>query len=467
MQIPVLSGIYTDSGNDLRVKYPLNLSPIVLKNGISNGYLKPSQGIVNFASVSGIDRGGINWNGVLYRVVGNDFISIASNGLITTIYSTITGSNQVIFDYSFDYLAICADNKTWLFNGATVTQITDPDLGNTLDVVWVDGYFMTTDGEFLVVTELNNPFSVLPTKYGSSEADPDNIVSLVKIVNEVYAINRHTIEVFNNIGGDGFPFQRVEGAQIQKGGLGTNCCCVFLDSVAFIGSGRNEAISIYISSSGQSAKIATREIDLILSEFTESELAKCLLEQLIDKDQELLLVHLPNKTLVYDAKTSKALGEQIWFILSTSLDGNGKYLAKNHVYCYNKWIVGHPELAQVGYLSESVFSHWGVDIGWEFNTVMLFNESFGAIVNQLELITLTGRALTGTDPQISTMYSFDGQEWSTERFINAGKIGQRDKRLVWLQNGMLRNWRIQKFKGKSDSKLTIIRLEAQLELLSV
>ena len=467
MQIPVLNGIYTDSGNDLRVKYPLYLSPIMLKNGISNGYLKPSQGIVNFANVSGIDRGGINWNGVLYRVVGNDFISIASNGLITTIYSTITGSNQVIFDYSFDYLAICADNKTWLFNGATVTQITDVDLGNTLDIVWVDGYFMTTNGEFLVVTELNDPFSVNPIKYGSSEADPDKIVALVKIVNEVYAINRHTIEVFNNVGGDFFPFQRVEGAQIQKGAVGTHCCCVFVDAVAFVGSGRNESISIYLAESGQTAKIATREIDLILSEFDESILAECLVEQRIDKDQELLLVHLPNKTLVYDAKASKMTGESVWFVLSTSLDGNGKYLAKNHVYCYNKWFVGNPDVAQVGYLSESVFSHWGVDIGWEFNTVMLFNETFGAIVNQLELITLTGRALLSDNPQISTMYSFDGQEWSVERFINAGKTGQRDKRLVWLQNGMIRNWRIQKFKGKSDSKLTVVRLEAQLEPLSV
>jgi hypothetical protein len=67
-------------------------------------------------------------------------------------------------------------------------------------VVWVDGYFMTTDGEFLVITELNNPFAVDPLKYGSSEADPDPVKSLLKLRNEVYALNRHTIEVFDNTG---------------------------------------------------------------------------------------------------------------------------------------------------------------------------------------------------------------------------------------------------------------------------
>ncbi len=468
MQIPVLSGIYAKSdSNDLRVAYPVNLSPIFLKNGISNGYLRPHDGIEQFCTVSGLDRGGINWNGVCYRVVGNDLISINSIGLIVTHSTSIGGTGQVIFDYSFDYLAICTDEQLWLFDGSTATRVADADLGKALDVVWVDGYFMTTDGANLVVTELNNPFAVNPIKYGSSEADPDPVTALVKIRNEVYAINRHTIEVFNNVGGDFFPFQRVEGAQVQKGGLGTHCCCLFLDTVAFIGGGRNEGISIYIADGGQLAKIATREIDLILAEFSESVLADCLLEQKVDKDQELLLVHLPNKTLTYDAKASKLLGEPVWFILSSSLDGNDKYYAKNHVYCYNKWIVGHTEESKIGALSSTVFSHWGVNIGWEFNTVILFNETFGALVYQLELITLTGRAILGDNPQISTMYSTDGVEWSTERFISSGKTGQRDKRLVWLQNGMFRNWRIQKFKGKSDSKLTVLRLEAQLEQLSV
>jgi hypothetical protein len=68
-----------------------------------------------------------------------------------------------------------------------VRQVTDPDLGVVLDVVWVDGYFMTTDGEFLVVTELTDPTQVNPLKYGSSEVDPDPVVALLKLRNEVYA----------------------------------------------------------------------------------------------------------------------------------------------------------------------------------------------------------------------------------------------------------------------------------------
>jgi hypothetical protein len=106
-------------------------------------------------------------------------------------------------DYSFDRLAIASGGRLYYWNG-TLTQVTDPDLGVVLDVVWVDGYFMTTDGESLVVTELSDPTQVNPLKYGSSEVDPDPVVALLKLRNEVYALNRNTIEVFDNVGGEFF-----------------------------------------------------------------------------------------------------------------------------------------------------------------------------------------------------------------------------------------------------------------------
>jgi hypothetical protein len=196
----------------------------------------------------GIDRGGIEWNGLLYRVMGTKLVSISSTNVVTVI-GDVGGTGLVTLDYSFDYLAIASSGNLFLYRPSTgLQQVTDPDLGTVVDVVWVDGYFMTTDGEFLIVTELNDPFSVNPLKYGSSEADPDPVVALLKVRNEVYALNRHTIEVFDNVGGDLFPFQRVEGAQVQRGSIGTHACCVFMESIAFIGGGRNEAPGVWLIS---------------------------------------------------------------------------------------------------------------------------------------------------------------------------------------------------------------------------
>jgi hypothetical protein len=469
MQIPILNGIYTDNGPDLRTSYPVNMVPVPKQSGISNGFLRPGDGLVANGSGPGVDRGGINWNGICYRVMGTKLVTVASNGVVTVL-GDVGGptSTLVTFDYSFDLLAIASGTRLYYWDpvAATLTQNTDPDLGIVLDVVWVDGYFMTTDGEFLIVTELTNPLDVNPLKYGSSEVDPDPVVALLKLRNEVYALNRNTIEVFDNIGGTLFPFNRIDGAQIQKGVVGTFACCVYMEQIAFLGSGRNEAPSIYMGAAATAQKISTQEIDELLLNYTEAQLALVKMEARNDKAHQHLYVHLPDRTLVYDGAASQVLGEAVWFTLTTTVVGFSQYRARNLVYAYDKWLVGDPQSSNIGYLVDTIGTHWGQKVRWEFGTLIVYNEGNGALFHELELVSLTGRVALGVDPQISTSYSLDGLSWSQDRFIRAGTIGNTKKRLAWFQQGNMRNWRIQRFRGDSDSHIAFARLEAQIEGLA-
>ena len=463
MQIPIVNGIYTDNGPDLRTSYPVNMVPTPKKQGVSNGYLRPGDGIVANGSGPGVDRGGINWNGTCYRVMGTKLVTVASNGAVTVLGDVGGPVNTLVtMDYSFDRLAIASGGRLYYWNG-TLTQVTDPDLGVVLDFCWVDGYFMTTDGTNLVVTELNDPTQVNPLKYGSSEVDPDPIVALLKLRNEVYALNRNTIEVFDNVGGDFFPFQRIDGAQIQKGVIGTFGCCVYMEMIAFLGSGRNEAPGIYMGSNASANKISTQEVDEILLQFTEAQLATVKLEARNDKNHQHLYVHLPDRTLVYDAAASAEMEVQVWFTLTTTIVGFSQYRARNLVWAYDKWLVGDPQSSNIGYLDDTVGHHWGQPVRWEFGTTIVYN---GAIFSELELVALTGRVSLGTDPIITTSYSLDGLAWSQDQAIRAGKIGHSLKRLLWLQQGFMRNWRIQRFRGTSDAHLAFMRLEAQVEPLA-
>jgi hypothetical protein len=467
MQIPILNGIYADSSPELRTAYPVNFVPVPKQSGISNGFLRPGDGIVANGTGPGIDRGGINWNGVCYRVMGTKLVIVASDGAVTVLGDVGGPTNTLVtFDYSFDLLAIASGGRLYYWSGSTLTQVTDPDLGVVLDVVWVDGYFMTTDGEFLIVTELNDPTQVNPLKYGSSEVDPDPVVALLKLRNEVYALNLNTIEVFDNVGGELFPFARIDGAQITKGVVGTFACCVYADRIAFLGSGRNEAPGIYLGVSAQTQKISTQEIDTLLLNYTEAQLATVKLEARNDKSHEHLYVHLPDRTVVYDAAASEVLQDRVWFTLTTSVVEFSQYRARNLVWAYDKWLVGDPQSSNVGYLVQDTGHHWGVQVRWEFGTLIVYNESNGAIFNRLELVSLTGSVALGTNPQISTSYSVDGLAWSQDKSIAVGTIGSTSKRLAWFQQGHMRNWRIQRFRGDSDAHISFIRLEAQIEALA-
>jgi hypothetical protein len=480
MQIQILNGIYADSSPELRTAYPVNMTPVPLQSGISNGFLRPSDGIVSNGTGPGTDRGGIEWNGICYRVMGTSLVTISNTGAVTVL-GDVGGpvDTLVTFDYSFDVLAIASGGRLyywipvntpgtigWNPTAPILRQVTDPDLGTVLDFCWVDGYFMTTDGANLIVTELLDPTSVNPAKYGSSEVDPDPVVALLKLRNEVYALNRHTIEVFDNVGGDLFPFARIDGAQIQKGVVGTFACCVYLDRIAFLGSGRNEAPAIYVGAAATTQKLSTQEIDELLAAYTEQQLSLVKMEARNDKAHQHLYIHLPDRTIVYDAAASEALQTQVWFTLTSTVADFSQYRARNFVWCYDKWLVGDPLSSSIGYFIQTTGEHWGQQVRWEFGTSIVYNEGNGALFNRLELVSLTGSVAVGTNPQISTSYSIDGLSWSQDRSITVGTTGNTAKRLAWFQQGHMRNWRIQRFRGDSDAHISYVRLEAQLEPLA-
>lgn len=467
MQIPILSGIRADEGPDFRTVYPRNMIPVPRAQGISAGYLRPADGIVQIGSGPGVDRGAITWNGVHHRVMGSNLVRVDADGVVTVL-GAVGGAGQVSFDYSFDRLAIAAGGALYYSQGGAPAKVTDRDLGTVLHVLWIDGYFMTTDGTSLVVTDLKDSTSVNPLHYGSSEADPDPIKCNLKArAGEVYSVNRYTIEMMENVGGNGFPFARVAGAQINRGSLGTHCAALYADQVAFLGGGRDEPPAVWAGINGSTQKLSTGEIDTLLLDYAEAQLAASVMEVRTVKNHALLYLHLPDRTLVYDGAASAVLQEPVWSTVDSGLAAPATYRARNFVWCYNRWLCGDPTSAALGVLDDAVSTHYGQAIGWEFGTNIVYNEGRGAIFHQLELVVLSGRVPLGADPVIWTSYSLDGETWSQERSVRAGRQGQRNKRLVWLGQGSMENWRIQRFRGTSDAHLAVARLEAQLEALNV
>jgi hypothetical protein len=467
VQIPILSGIYTDTKADFRASYPVNMKPIIMDTGISEGYLRPVEGITQIGTGPGVSRGAINWEGAHYRVMGSRICRILKDGTVVDLGDVGTDGNQVSLTYSFDYLAIASNENLFYLKDDVLTQVTDVDLGDCLDVVWVDGYFMSTDGEFLIVSDLNDPFAFSSTKYGSSEIDPDPVVGLVKNRNEIYAVNRYTIEVFQNIGGSGFPFGRVTGAQIQRGAFGAHCAVVYEQNIAFLGSARDESPGVFLGANGQSRKISTREIDEILATYLETDLQDAVLESVHDRSHALLWVRLPDRTLVFDFEASQAAGSPVWYVMhSGTLDTPLTYRGVDVIWCYDDWQVGDAQSSKVGTLTEDVATQFGSDVPWEISTGIFYNESKGLIIHSLELVALTGRGAFGVDPVISTAYSLDGRNWSQERSVEVGTQGDRLKRVIWRRQGKMRNLRMQRFRGDTKAYMAVARLEAEVEPLS-
>jgi hypothetical protein len=461
--VPIISGIYAD-GADFRTAFPVNYIPVPKATGISEGYLRPAEGIVGIVESVGVTRGGYRWRDLHYRVQGKRFVRVNADGTITDI-GNIAGDNWVTFDESFDYLAINGGGNLYYYDGTTLTQVTDPDLGTCLDMVWVNGYFISTDGAFLVSSDINDPFAFNVLRYASSEISPDPVVALQKLRNEIYAVNRYTIEVFGALAnpGTGFPFARIEGAQIMKGAVGSRACCEFMQALAFVGSGDNQPPAVWLGQASQAVKLSTRDIDDTLRSYDDEVLADLVMESRVDRGHEFLYIHLPDKTLVYDGAGSASAEMPVWFVLKSTTG----YRARGMVWCYGQWNVGDPFGNMIGRLDDSLGSHFGELTTWEFMTPIAYNGGMGVQVHELELVALSGSVAFGEDPVISTSYSVDGETWSQPRYIRAGRQGERSKRLVWDRQGSFSNWRVQRFQGDSRAHLSFARLEAKFEALAV
>lgn len=472
MQIPILSGLYADSSAEMRTGYPRNLVPVPKQTGMANGYLKPADGVVQSGTGPGIGRGGINWRGVLYRVLGTKLCSINSTGVVIVL-GDVGAGGQVMLDYGFDRLAVAAGGTLYYWTGSTFITVTDRNIGTVIDVKYMAGYFVCTDGTNIVVTNLNDPTTASPIAYGSAEGDPNPIKAVDALRGELYVFTRYSIQVFENTGAANaasvqqtFPFTPITSAEVPKGPLDTFSYTPVGDTFYFLGSGRGEAPAVYKMVPANTEKVSTREIDDILLGYTEAQLAKVVMEVRVDRNHQLVYMHLPDQTWVYDTIGSQIVGEYVWFKLDSGTMTSATYRARNLVWCYDTWNVEDPTSTALGTLTDTVGSHYGSAIGWEVITPILYNEGNDAIVHELEVVTLPGRVPLGADPSVWTSFSYNGETWSLERVVKAGKQGERSKRLGWRQQGRLRNYRMQKIRGTSDAHIPLLRLEAKVEPLA-
>jgi hypothetical protein len=476
MQVPLLNGAYTDVGAEFRTSYPRNLIPVIKDTGISKLFLRSAEGLTRFdngaVTLTGTDRGGINWKNICYRVIGTNFVSVSAAGAITVLGQLPDDGNPVKMTrgYTNQGIGIVCAKLLYFYTvqtpsgstqgSPTLQQCTDPNVGSPIDIVWMAGYFVLTDGTDAYNTNLANQFTINSQEFGSDSNSPDPINGLFRFRNELYVGNRYTIAVMDNEGGTGFPFVENEGATIPKGIIGPYAHCMTSQGFAFVGGDDEEAPSVWLSVGlGIATKIASREIETVMGTYTEEQLNSCTLEYRGEKNAQLIYLHLIDHTFVYDVVGSQMSGEQIWFVLDSSSDGTGAWRGWHPVYCYGKFIYGDKLSAQLAFLDRTTAQQFGNDARWQFDSIFAYNAGNGVAVELIELIGTYGRVALGANPSMSMQYSNDGKTWSAPRFVAMGGPGNTLKRPQWRPKNFFRNFRSFRFAGYNASPISFASLE--------
>ena len=459
-EIPVtlIKGDKVSNLTDYRDALSVNMYAIEKEVLGARGYMLVYPGLTSFGTGLGIDRGA-NYNEreeAHFRVSGTHLISVSAFGVVTDL-GDIPGTSQCRLQnfYSFNTQGIIADGRMFLYSAAAgFSEVVDADLGNPIDGVWIDGYYFLTDGEYIYHTDITDESAIDPLKFATAEFMPDPSLGVAKTKdNKIMVFGRYTIEYFANDASENFAFQRLATRAQKLGIVATHAKCEVKGNFYIVGGPKEEAVSVHILAAGASEKVATREVEKILAQYTEPELADIRLETYTKDGSTFILVHLPSEVLCFNETVAKSLGLQYaWSILKTDTIGDNPYRAINGIFDARNslWLYGDKLDASLGKLDDSVVTHYGEKVEWELFTPFLYLEKMS--IDKVEITTIPGFNIID-DATVAISLTENGLTYGGEYWLEYSEPLDYGNRFIFRRLGYVKDFVGFKFRGISTSKM--------------
>lgn len=458
--INLLKGDKAGTETDYRDYLPVNMSAILRPIFDAAGYMLQQPGLTQYGTGAGADRRGIynERQSNHFRVSGESFIEVTPGG-VSTILGAIPGADTASLPYSFNTQGIIANKRFYLYDpSGGFREVTDPDLGDPIDGVWVDGYYFLTDGEFIYHTDLVDESAIDPLKFATSEYSPDPTLGVALTPdNKVMVFNRYSIEYFINVATANFAFTRVVTRAVKAGIVGTHCKAEILNQWFIMGGRKEEDVGIHVVGIGNAIKVSSREVDKVIGQYNETELSTAVLEARVEDDYQYLIVHLPNETLLYNVRVGQKVGyEQAWSIIKSGVLGNDPWRGKFGVFESRKgvWVYGDKIDSKLAILDDTVATHYGEIAEWVLNTPFLMLESQS--IDEFQVEILPGFTVT-SDASVFLSLTYDGVTHSKEVTMQYGLPSGYGNRFIAFGLGNVDNWAAIKLRGATRSRMAFAR----------
>lgn len=418
-------------------------------------------GIKTFTTgIAGAVRGAEVMRRVLFVVAGASVYSVASTGVATLLGSINTDGSPVSMAVNRanpPELIIVDGQDGWTFDTTNgLVQITDPDFLASTTVTFQDGFFIvgTVDGRF-ALSGLDNGQSWLATDVAQAEGDPDDVVAVFSNHRELWVFGEETIEVYFNSGNLDFPFERIQGAFIERG-----CAAAFSvaeddNTLFWLG---DDGI-VYRAAGYNPTRISTHAIEEAIRGFDDWSDAFAFFITISGHKFYHLTFPAGDTTFVFDAATN------LWHERES---GDARFWrTAAYAFAYNTHIVGDAFLGQLGELDMDIFTEYGAVMRGTMTGPPAHFDRKRVFHRRFEVDVESGVGLTsgqGSDPLITLDYSDDGGRTYSLRKPprSLGRIGAYRQRLRWRRLGQARN-RIYRLMIEDPVKRTIVAAHLEAE----
>jgi len=366
-------------------------------------------GIEDYLTVgSGPLRAGIRVNKIVYVVSGTNLYQIVED--VPTLCGSIPGNGPVFMESDGTHLLIAVGGPTYIWNGVTLTQITDPNFPGYVWMTYLDGYFIggVGDGKFYINHTAFDPTAWNALDFASTESGPDDILGAIVDHREVFFGGRQKFEVWYNSGSADFPLTRTASGYMEIG-LASKYGLVKSDNSVFFpaSDGTFRRVNGYTP-----ARISTTAIEQAIAKMANQE---CIGHSWIENGHSMVGWTYDERTFIYDIST------QLWHERESY--GMDNWRAAFVLRGPNMTYVGDAHSNRLGILDSNTFMEWDSQLVSSAVSPSTPNVPHASLELEYEtgVGTLDGQ---GVNPKVMLQYSEDGgRTWSNEIWLPLGQRG--------------------------------------------
>lgn len=403
------------SGNELLV----NVYPRASTGGKYPFNLINTPGLAFFCELPTFPVLGLHNNkGRVFAVTPSKMYEIFKNGTFKELGDVDIKGRAVMEDNGIQVVVVDGF-KGFYYDANTekVEQITHEAFYPAATVTYQDGYFLFDrkgTGQFFISELLNLDFD--PLDFATAEGQPDNLVAILSDHREIFLFGTETIEVWYNSGASDFPFERNQGAFIEKGCAARYSVAKQNNTVYFVGSD----LMVYQMTGYTPVRISTHAVEKTLKDV---DLSDAFAYTYQDEGHLFYVLTIPSRdvTWCYDISTGA------WHIRQSYQFG--RHQSNNAIFFDSKTLVGDFQNGRIYQMAGNFYTDDGEPVVREFVLPTVNNGREFLTVDSLEFDMGTGVGLIsgqGNDPELRVYFSKDSGKTYSESFKRGriGKVGE-------------------------------------------
>ena len=366
----------------------------------------------------------------LYVVSGSELYYVDS-AKSSTLIGDVGDGGRIDLDSNLNYVVVVNEPLAYSWDGATFSQILDEDFVSrgAGDVEFLDDFmiFREPNSARFFIAEYGTTSVFDALQFAIADSSTDDMVGMLEDHRQLLLFGTKSLEIWENTGSPGVPFERNINGVIPKGCLNPATIAVVDYSPHWVA----EDFTVRRLDGLTPMRVSTHPIEQKISAATAST------AQAFAYDQEghfFYVLTLNEGTYVLDVTTGQWHERQTY--------GRENWKPRFHAQFTGAELVGDSDSNKIGEIDPDTYDDWGSTQRMEWTYQPIYALGQRAFHNRFEIILETGVGLTagqGSAPKIMLQYSDDGGEtWKSMPDKSLGALGKRETRAVWYNLGSSR-----------------------------